>query len=85
MIEGLLIGAAVYAVGVLTGRFLPSRRRTPKPKRSGPICGCGHHLSYHDDYQGCHHPVGIIRDPCPCRKYSGPDPLPEYYAPEIPS
>ncbi len=23
--------------------------------------------------------------PCGCRKYTGPEPLPEYYAPELPS
>lgn len=109
MIEGILIGAAVYVAGLLTGRFMPARRKGPKsPKPIQPICGCGHHRSYHDAQTGeCHGAAKgtetVVRDEngkpvldywgdvqttseatrCGCRHYTGPEPLPEFYAPEI--
>lgn len=91
MIEGALIALGGTVLGFLLGRF----RRAPKaaPKPGGPICGCSHHASYHDGRKGCHAQVrlkgidGWLGDtgPCECRAYTGPQPLPEYYAPEIPS
>jgi len=88
MIEGLLIGAAVYAAGLFTSRFLPARKRGPKPVE--PVCGCGHHHGFHDPQTGeCHGKMLIPgyghNHPCTCRQYSGPVPLPEYIAPEIQS
>lgn len=100
MIEGILIGAAIYAGGFLMGRFLPARRKGPKPAEPPqPLCGCKdgngghHHHSYHDPKTGeCHGQVYVgywssqyHYDPCTCRQYTGPQPLPEFYAPEIPS
>lgn len=89
----LLEGAGILAAGLAMGRFWPARRRHPKPQKpSQPVCGCDHHLSYHDPDTGqCH---GMMKIPssgsrdsfhqsCTCRRYSGPEPLPEYYAPEI--
>jgi len=77
------------------------RRRVPKaPKPVKPLCGCGHHHGYHDPQSGqCHglmsgdplrynefdHPTAWKQVPCTCRTYSGPQPLPEFYAPEIAS
>jgi hypothetical protein len=45
----MLIGAAVYLAGLLSGRLLallPARRRAPKPAK--PVCGCEHDLSRHE-------------------------------------
>jgi hypothetical protein len=55
-----------------------------------PICGCEHHLAFHEmDGEG--NPTGHCREiinshngtECGCQRYTGPEPLPEYYAPEI--
>jgi hypothetical protein len=93
----MLEGAAILAAGMLAGRFWPARRRSQKPKDVQPVCGCDHHLSYHDGKTGeCHGTntsssayndrgiwVGFGQVPCTCRRYSGPEPLPSYFAPEI--
>ena len=96
---GIEVGVAVI-VGVLLGRFLPNRRKGPKPpKPVQPICGCTHHRAHHDpDTGACHASVKVPSrydsagnttawkyDPCACRQYSGPQPLPEFYAPEVTS
>ena len=88
--------AAVALIGVLVGRFLPNRRKTPEPVR--PVCGCGHHHSYHDLASSeCHatvrgkaikfnawaEPMAWDQIQCSCKQYSGPVPLPEYFAPEV--
>lgn len=81
--------AAVALIGVLVGRFLPSRRKGSKPVK--PVCGCTHHHSYHDPQTGqCsgqvyigHWNMSDHHEPCTCRQYSGPVPLPEVYAPEV--
>ncbi len=87
MIGGMLAGALIFAAGALAGRFLPARRRGPKPAE--PFCGCEHHISYHDPKTAeCHGDGNYIGNGrysrCTCRRYSGPQPLPEFYAPEIP-
>lgn len=46
----MLAGGALVAAGYLIGRYMPGRRRTPKPPQ--PICGCGHELAYHDPERG---------------------------------
>jgi hypothetical protein len=96
MLEGAVIAVAAFAAGQWLPR--PSRRRaTPKPPK--PFCGCGHHHSFHDPAAGqCHATVEVAthwdsygnerkwrQDPCTCKQYSGPVPLPEFYAPEITS
>lgn len=90
---GIEVGVAVI-VGVLLGRFLPNRRKGPKPaKPVEPVCGCDHHHSYHDPGTGkCHgrKEIGYWSsqyhyENCTCRQYSGPQPMPEFYAPEITS
>jgi hypothetical protein len=49
----LLLGAAVFASGLLAGRFWPARHRHPKPpKPVKPVCGCTHHYSFHDPKTG---------------------------------
>ena len=86
--------AAVALAGVLLGRFLPNRRKGPKPQKPvEPLCGCDHHHSYHDPKTGeCHgrNQIGYWAsqyhyEPCTCRQYSGPVPVPEFYAPEVTS
>ncbi len=92
MLEGALIALA----GVLIGRFLPGRRRHPKPpKPAKPICGCTHGIHTHDPGTGrCNAQVKTYRHngitevldgyaDCACVRYSGPEPLPEFFAPEI--
>jgi hypothetical protein len=87
----MLEGALILLAGFVVGRFLPGRRRTPKPAPSPkPLCGCGHHRSYHSEGHKCTFNVerystarGTYRDTCSCSEYVGPQPLPEYYAPEI--
>jgi hypothetical protein len=86
--------AAVALIGVLVGRLLPNRRKGPKDVK--PICGCGHHHSYHDPATSkCNHGsmqhVGWEKNgnskyekwTCVCRQYSGPVPMPEFFAPEM--
>jgi hypothetical protein len=90
----LLVGAAVFAAGQVTGRYLWPRHRKPPEIVRGPICGCGHHRSLHDDKGKCHggfseighKPIASVKYShlaCKCKQYVGPEPLPEYYAPEL--
>ena len=100
---GIEVGVAVV-VGLLLGRFLPNRRKAPKPPKPArpvrPVCGCGHHHSFHDPKTGeCHgqvrgeptefdrypsrSPVAWAQVQCSCRQYSGPVPMPEFFAAEI--
>jgi hypothetical protein len=92
MIEGALILLAGILIGVGV-RSLPARRKGPKPVEA--VCGCTHHYSMHDPQTGkCS--VGVAVDKysggvrvgkdhrsCACQRYSGPEPMPTYYAPEI--
>ncbi len=83
MLVELLTGGVLVAVGVLIGWKLPVRRRSTSAE---PRCGCGHALAFHDPKQGVCHWVkeGVIdTHHCGCRQYTGPQPLPEYYAPEV--
>lgn len=93
MIPGLLEGAVIAVAAFLAGQWLPRprlRRGVPKPSR--PVCGCKHELAYHDPKSGQCHSLMYVpgtashlsrHEPCACRQYSGPQPLPEFYAPEI--
>jgi hypothetical protein len=93
-----LAGAGIFLLGAVCGRYMPARRRHPKPKPDPkPICGCEHHLSYHDPETGhsagTHRvqaprpnydtPAHYLQRPCTCKQYSGPQPMPEFYALEI--
>lgn len=90
----LVVGAAIFAAGQVTGRYLRMRAKPPKPIERGPTCGCGHHKSLHDANGKCHggftevghKPVASVKYShlaCRCKQYVGPEPLPEYYAPEL--
>lgn len=53
------------------------------PKPVEPICGCEHHLSFHNRKEGiCRKNVGTAKHPmqCECQGYSGPEPLSQIYA-----
>lgn len=87
----MLIGAGIFAAGVAAGRFLPNRRRSNEPK---PQCSCGHAVSFHGPDGHCSAMVdvtkwengrwlGNMREQCTCQRYTGPQPLPAFYAPEI--
>ena len=81
----VLEGALILLAGIAIGRFTPGRRR--KSKKPKPICGCGHGLHDHGK-DGCNAQVCYDRlynrwRECTCRKYVGPEPLAELYAPEI--
>jgi hypothetical protein len=89
----VITGALILAVGILAGwllRSLSGRRKGPESVEA--LCGCTHHHSFHDPKSGqCHSlmrvPGTVSKDshhaPCTCKQYSGPLPLPEYFAPEI--
>lgn len=102
----LLLGGAIAIAGVIAGRLMNSRRHdrraeqqraaelsAPRPQPQ-PICGCGHHLVFHDPKDKiCQAQVvipgrwtgqyaGAYRK-CMCQGYRGPMPLEEYYAPDI--
>ena len=91
----LLVGAALLAVGFLSGRL--SRRKPAAPAAPpAPLCGCGHTLSQHDtETNTCY--AELRRDsydkrgrwaghtwvPCTCRQYVGPRPIDEVFAPRL--
>lgn len=82
----LVEGALIALAGVLIGRFLPGRRRAPRLKPPPrPVCGCGHHRSFHRDGGPCsdkgYGGNGVYG--CDCKQYVGPEPLPEFFAQEI--
>jgi len=60
-------------------------------KKTEPICGCQHHLAYHDRETGqCHeYQPGVMvletkaKVKCKCRRYVGPEPLSDVYAEEL--
>lgn len=81
-----MAGAAVFAAGQLTGRL--AGRRRPRDRRRvdpQPVCGCEHHIAFHEDgVHRCHAKTGPARDrECMCQRYVGPQPLPTYVAGEL--
>jgi hypothetical protein len=86
MIPGLLEGAVIAVAAFLAGQRLPRPRlRRGAPKLSRPVCGCKHELAYHDPESGRCHNWDRRTGACTCKQYSGPQSLPEYYAPDITS
>ena len=93
----MIAGALILAAGILIGwilRSLPARREGLKPIEA--VCGCRHHHAMHDPETGaCNATVEVDRynkygdytgkehKPCACLRYSGPEPIPSLYAPEI--
>lgn len=78
MLTGLALGAAA--------RGRPARRRTPH--QTVPACQCGHPRALHDRATDqCHQLAYVPRttsksahhEPCRCRQYIGPEPLPSVF------
>jgi hypothetical protein len=60
---------------------LEAARRHAAPKNA-TVCGCEHDLAFHNRDTGvCHHKAH--GEQCSCQQYTGPQPLPEFFAPEI--
>ena len=69
------------------------QQRVRHPSDPDPLCGCGHHISFHDD-EGCHFTVTHSRPAkfgprsvlttCTCVHYVGPEPLPARHRPADP-
>lgn len=92
----MVTGALLVVAGIVIGRILPDRRfrfRSPKEEVK-PVCGCGHGTSFHGSDGRCNALSEVTRwdsgrwagtDPvrCTCQRYTGPEPLPAFYAPEI--
>ncbi len=83
----MLAGVFILAIGILVGRLLAALRPA-LPKQPKPVCGCTHHYSVHDPKGDMRCNVAIYvgstyRGKCACLRYSGPVPLPEYFATEI--
>lgn len=97
----LLLGGTIALVGVALGRLVrPRGRPEPRPELAAPrpqpqpICGCGHHLVFHETKSKiCQAQVvipgrwtgqygGTYRK-CMCQGYRGPTPVDEYYAPDL--
>ena len=93
----MLDGAFLLFCGAVIGRVTKKKGRKD-PKSPKPVCGCGHHLAFHDpETRACHGmmdgnatqfddwdaPVAWEQIPCTCRQYSGPEAVPEFFAPEI--
>lgn len=86
----LFVTGVFFLSRVFTGHKEPRAIKSPRP-----ICGCTHHLSYHDRKTGeCNNfqpgveyknedggPKGLVT--CRCKQYIGPEPYTQYYVPEI--
>jgi hypothetical protein len=95
VVELAVVGAiAVTSVAkTVRGGFRDRRTaRSDALRGPEPVCGCKHHLSFHDSVTGqCHERVLVKvpgqehkeREACPCRRYVGPEPLGGYFVPEI--
>lgn len=105
----LAVGAAIALSGVMVGRLMNRRQvrqaleqqraqlsqAQPQGQRAPqPLCGCGHHLVFHDqETKKCQAQVVIpgrwtgqqssAYRQCMCQGYRGPVPLDEYYAPDL--
>jgi hypothetical protein len=84
VIGGLLVLTA-YKVGECR-----ERSRKPEISEKEAVCGCEHHFSFHDE-NGCHADDEesehfdrerdiYVMDRCKCKRYTGPEPLPDFYA-----
>lgn len=95
----MIEGAAVLLAGIVIGWWLDRRmvnyqlrEMGSAAKASRPLCSCGDPPSVHDPgTKECQAEHLVVWNqyghkhlrPCPCRRYDGPEPLPEFYAPEI--
>lgn len=76
VVVGTLACLAVSAVTAYgTMLVVVAKEREQKRLAARPICGCRHHVSFHDD-TGCHHNAGGYHQnlSCGCQRYVGPKP-----------
>ncbi|ADB29147.1 hypothetical protein Kfla_0016 [Kribbella flavida DSM 17836] len=86
----MIEGAAILLVGLVTGYLAGRRSRRPEPLTGAAVCSCHHPRGQHLDGKGpCQadnkqsvNGVQVFLS-CPCQLYDGPEPLPQFYAPEI--
>lgn len=79
--SGILIGSIITCSTVLVavyGTYLVlihqerKQRTIERRRREDPVCGCRHHVSFHEDGEGeCHHADSPTRR-CGCQQYVGP-------------
>lgn len=98
-VSGAVVCASSYFYGLFRGHrqargIIELEREAAGLTPVKPLCLCKHYLSYHDAKGVCRkewtesrftsikgdHDVRVT---CTCQKYVGPEPLPEFYAPEI--
>jgi hypothetical protein len=86
MMEIPILALGILIILGVTLKMTASGKKTIKS--DGPICGCGHHFSYHSptkkDCRAFVYPNWLARligdsEVCQCQQYVGPEPLPEYY------
>lgn len=86
----MLVGAGLAALGYLVkGLRKDKHRHSP----IGPVCDCGHPLSFHGETtRRCHAQTRqavsdrkLLRanGQCPCQRYVGPEPLMSVWVPPI--
>ncbi|MFB8274314.1 hypothetical protein [Nocardia colli] len=83
----LAVGAGILGVGWAVGRYGHRGAIGGKTPRSVAKCGCGHDLAIHDAQAGeCHAEERRSIAPatwewvrCPCRRYTGPLPVEDYF------
>lgn len=86
----VITAGVIFLVGWLTGRHAKLKTH-PKPPE--PYCLCGHHYGAHDPGDGTcrtrdtedHYSTDRgdyqVTVPCPCRRYTGPQPVEQYWVP----
>lgn len=95
----VIAGAAMCAGGYFYGLFRGFRQGQGVAELEGkhppkPVCGCKHNIAFHDDKGVCRKQWYVtvyggitgekdVAVTCSCQKYTGPEPLPSFYAPEI--
>ncbi len=84
----VLVAAALFAVGWLTGRHA---RLKAVPAPVLPICTCGDAYGYHDPETGACNQATVVdfysaakgrhqkELPCGCLRYTGPQPVEQYW------
>ncbi|WBQ05486.1 hypothetical protein [Kribbella sp. CA-293567] len=87
----MIEGAAILLAGLLAG-YLAGRRSRPTtpPNTTGAVCSCQHSRGQHIDGKAACQATNKVSAngvqmfvACSCQLYDGPEPLPQYYAPEI--
>jgi len=94
ILASLLCVILMALVARLAMMLAEAKTELRKLQDKQPVCGCRHHLAYHDKKTGqCNNfQPGVqqygkpgTKIQCKCRQYVGPEPLPEYFSPEISS